>query len=210
MAGGDGSTTSLTLLGRLRFNPGDEEAWGAFVDRYGRKVYAWCRRWGLQEADSQDVAQNVLLELSRQMRTFEYKPGGSFRGWLKTIAYRAWCDFLTARQRVTGGVTDAVLATLAAPAVGDDLLQRMDEECERELLEEAMARVRVRVQPHTWQAFVLTALEGKSGAEAAAQLQIKVGTVWVARSKVQKMLQEEVARIGAADVDSEPSSGTKP
>ena len=46
MADGGGSTTSLTLLGRLRLNPGDQDAWGEFVDRYGRKVYAWCRRWG--------------------------------------------------------------------------------------------------------------------------------------------------------------------
>src|SRR5947209_1499948 len=122
MPGDGGSATSLTLLGRLRLNPGDQEAWGAFVDRYGRKVYAWCRRWGLQEADSQDVTQNVLLELSRQMREFEYKASGSFRGWLKTIAYRAWCDFLTARQRAAAGTADSVLETLAAPAAGDDLL----------------------------------------------------------------------------------------
>lgn len=200
MASEDGSTTSLTLLGRLRRNPGDQIAWNAFVDRYGRKVYAWCRRWGLQEADSQDVTQNVLLELARQMSGFEYQPGGSFRSWLKTIAYRGWCDFLSARQRTVVSITDdAVLTQLAAPAAGDDLLKHLDEECERELLEEAMARVRLRVQPHTWQAFLLTAVEGKSGAEVAEQLQLKVGTVWVARSKVQKMLHEEVCRLEEAD-----------
>jgi RNA polymerase sigma-70 factor (ECF subfamily) len=200
MAGGEGSATSLTLLGRLRRNPGDQEAWNAFVDRYGRKIYAWCRRWGLQEADSQDVTQNVLLELARQMSGFEYRSTGSFRGWLKTIAYRAWCDFLSARQRTVAGHADAdVLTHLAAPAAGDDLLKHLEEECERELLEEAMARVRLRVQPHTWQAFLLTAVEGKSGAEVAQQLHMKVGTVWVARSKVQKMLQEEVQRLEEAD-----------
>jgi RNA polymerase sigma-70 factor (ECF subfamily) len=198
MAGG-GSTTSLTLLGRLRLNPGDQDAWGAFVDRYGRKVYAWCRRWGLQEADAQDVTQNVLLVLSRQMSGFVYDPGGSFRGWLKTVAYRSWCDYVAARQRAAAGADDAVLAAVAAPAAGEDLLRGMEEECERELLEEAMARVRVRVQPHTWQAFVRTAIEGQSGAAVAEQLGMKVGTVWVARSKVQKMLQDEVRRLGGAD-----------
>lgn len=196
MPAGVRSTTSLTLLGRLRFNPGDQEAWGSFVDRYGRRVYAWCRRWGLQEADSQDVTQNVLLELSQQMREFEYQSSGSFRGWLKTIAYRAWCDFLSARLKAAAGTVDGVLDTLAAPAAGNDLLKGMDEECEREQLEAAMAHVRLRVQPHTWQAFVLTALEGKSGAEAASQLRMKIGTVWVARSKVQKMLRDEVRRVG--------------
>ncbi|MNC98254.1 hypothetical protein D3C83_161570 [compost metagenome] len=58
-----------------------------------------------------------------------------------------------------------------------------------------MARVRLRVQPHTWQAFVLTAVEGVVDAEAAGRLGIQVGTVYVARGKVQKMLQEEVRRL---------------
>jgi RNA polymerase sigma-70 factor (ECF subfamily) len=196
MAEAEFSKTSLTLLGRLRGDPGDQVAWNAFVDRYGRKVYAWCRHWGLQEADAQDVTQNVLLELARQMSAFEYRATGSFRAWLKTIAYRAWCDFLSARQRTaTQRGDDQTLARLAAPAAGDDLLNRLDEEYERELLDEAMTRVRLRVQPHTWQAFVLTTLEGLSGAEVAERLGIKVGTVYVARGKVQKMLQDEVRRL---------------
>lgn len=200
MSSGDASKTSLTLLGRLRSNPSDTAVWDAFVDRYGRKVYGWCRRWGLQEADAQDVTQNVLVELVRQMRDFTYRASGSFRGWLKTIAYRAWCDFLSARQRSrVGEGGDAVLDQLNSPAAADDLLQVLDAECERELLEEAMACVRLRVQPHTWQAFQLTALDGLSGAEAAGKLGMQVGTVYVARGKVQKMLQEEVQRLEQAN-----------
>ena len=49
--------------------------------------------------------------------------------------------------------------------------------------------------PHTWQAFVLTAIEGKSGDAVAKLLDMKIGTVWVARSKVKKMLQDEVLKI---------------
>lgn len=193
------SSTSLTLLGRLRRNPGDQGARGSFVDRYGPKVYAWCRRWNLQEADARDVTQNVMLELARQMSSFEYQPGGSFRGWLKTIAYRAWCDFLTTRKRTPLTTTDGNLDQLAATEAGDDLLRQMEEECERELLEVAMNHVRPRVHPHTWQAFLLTAVEGKSGEEVAKQLNMKVGTVWVARSKVKKMLQDEVQRLEATE-----------
>jgi RNA polymerase sigma-70 factor (ECF subfamily) len=56
-------------------------------------------------------------------------------------------------------------------------------------------RVQGRVEPHTWEAFRLTALEGLSGAEAAGRLRLKVATVYKAKSKVQQMLQEEVARL---------------
>ena len=66
------------LLGRLRRNPGDQAAWSSFVDRYGVRVYGWCRYWKLQEADARDVTQNVMLELARQMSEFEYRSGWQF------------------------------------------------------------------------------------------------------------------------------------
>jgi len=87
--------TSPTLLGRLRNSPDDQAAWAEFVDRYGVVVYRWCRKWGLQDMDAEDVTQNVMLDLGRQMRQFEYRADGRFRGWLRTVAHRAWCDFLT-------------------------------------------------------------------------------------------------------------------
>jgi RNA polymerase sigma-70 factor (ECF subfamily) len=62
------------------------------------------------------------------------------------------------------------------------------------LLDDAMTRVQARVEPHTWEAFRLTALEEMAGAEVARRLQIKVATVFKAKSKVMKMLQEELAR----------------
>jgi RNA polymerase sigma-70 factor (ECF subfamily) len=198
----NGSATSLTLLGRLRCNPNDQQAWNAFVERYGRQIYGWTRARGLQEADAQDVTQTVLADLALQMSKFEYRPSGSFRTWLRTIAYRVWCDFLKARQRAAGtNSSDEIFTQLASPDAGEDLLCQLEAESERELMEEAMARVRIRVQPQTWSAFVMTALESKSGAEAAEALGLKVGTVWVARSKVTKMLQEEIKRLDSAPAE---------
>ena len=194
MSDAGSSVTSLTLLGRLRRDSGDQEAWGTFVDRYGPRVYGWCRRWGVQEADACDLTQNVLLDLARQMGTFEYRPDGTFRGWLKTVAYRVWCDFLSDKRRIPTSAGDA-LNSLAAPEAASDFVKQLDEECERELLDAAMSHVRPRVHPHTWEAFVLTAIEERSGAEVAERLNMKVGAVWVARSKVKKMLQDEVRRL---------------
>ena len=88
-----------------------------------------------------------------------------------------------------------MLKLLQTVAARDDLVEHLKEEFDRELLEEAMARVRQRVEAHTWEAFALTALEGLSGAAVAQQLDLKVATVFKAKSKVQKMLQEEVARL---------------
>jgi hypothetical protein len=64
--------TPATLLGRLRAAPQDPVAWSEFVAWYGGEIYAWCRAWGLQDADAQDVTQEVFLNLTVRMHDFRY------------------------------------------------------------------------------------------------------------------------------------------
>jgi RNA polymerase sigma-70 factor (ECF subfamily) len=188
------SQTSATLLTRLRQTPADQAAWSQFTERYGRKIYGWCRQWNLQAADAEDVTQTVLLKLAQKMQAFDYDPAKSFRSWLKTVTRHAWGDYWSGRKEVAAGGSQAV-ELLRTVEAREDLVRRLDDEFDRELLDEASARVRSRVAPRTWQAFELTAVQGQSGAAAAAALGMKVATVFVARSKVQKMLQEELRKL---------------
>ena len=196
MNGSFAARTSASLLARLRQETTDQAAWAEFVRRYSRQIYRWCRAWHLQEADAQDVTQTVLLKLAEQLRTFTYDPSQSFRAYLKTLTHRAWCNFLDSRRRLGAGSGDtAVLELLRTVAARDDLVEHLKEEFDRELLDEAMARVQRRVEAHTWEAFCLTAVDGLSGAAVAEQLGLKVATVFKAKSKVQKMLRDEVRRL---------------
>jgi RNA polymerase sigma-70 factor (ECF subfamily) len=196
---GELSRTSVTLLGRLRQDGTDQAAWVEFVRRYGPKICAWCRQWDLQDADAQDVAQDVLVKLADKLRTFAYDPTRSFRGWLKTLTHHAWRDFVDGRRRVRGAGGDGpAVDQLESLEAGQDLLARLDEEFDRELCDEAMARVQVRVAPHTWEAFRLTAVEDLPGAEAARRLDMTVAMVFIAKSRVQKMVRQEVERMEGA------------
>jgi RNA polymerase sigma-70 factor (ECF subfamily) len=189
------SKTSASLLARLRQIPADQTAWVQFTERYGRKIYAWCRQWNLQEADAEDLTQDVLLKLAEKMQTFVYDPAKSFRAWLKTVTRHAWSDSWSGRHAVVAAGGSQALGLLQTVEAREDLVRRLEEEFDRELLDEAMARVRMRVTPRTWEAFERTALQGQSGVEAAQAVGMKVATVFVARSKVQKMLQEEMQRL---------------
>ena len=196
------SSTSLSLLGRLRQAPTDQAAWARFVDRYAPRVYQWCRQWGLPDADAQDVSQDVLVKLVDRMRGFRYDPAGSFRGWLRTLTRHAWADFLARQGRAGRGSGDSqALARLHSVEARDDLARRLEEEFDRELLEQATELVRRRAAPRTWEAFRLLALEGWSGARVAEHLGMKVAAVFVARSQVQKRLREEVRRLEAAHAE---------
>jgi RNA polymerase sigma factor (sigma-70 family) len=196
MASALSSATSPTLLGRLRQDPADGAAWSTFVLRYGPRIHAWCRQWRLQEADAQDVTQNVLVKLLARMRTFTYDASGSFRAWLKTVTYHAWRDHLDGQQRAGQGSGDSdVLAALEGVEAGDDLARRLQEEFDLELLQEAAARVRLRVKPHTWEAYRLLTQENRSVPEVAGLLGMQVAMVFVARSKVKRMLREQVCQL---------------
>ena len=63
------------------------------------------------------------------------------------------------------------------------------------MLEEASNYIRLRVEPSSWEAFQLTAVEGLTAAEAAARLGKEVAAVFKARCRVQKMLEEEVRKL---------------
>ena len=88
-----------------------------------------------------------------------------------------------------------ILELLASLPAGDDLVEQLDAEFRREVLDRAMERVRHRVSERTWDAFRLTALEGLSGSAAAGRLEMKVARVYGARSEVKEMIREEVRKL---------------
>lgn len=201
----DDSQTSSTLLGRLATFPPDQAAWNEFVDRYGPRIVRWCCARGLQDADAVDVTQSVLTTLSVRLRRFAYDPARSFRGFLRKVVKDALHDALSAcgRTAATGG--SEIFKLLARAEARDDLAHRLEEEFDLELLEAATQIVRQRVAPKTWEAYHLTAHEGRPTPEAAAALGMKVGAVYQAKSSVMQMLQEEVRRL--EDVAGSGASG---
>ncbi len=189
--------TSPSLLGRLRLDVADPADWAEFVRRYSPLIREWCRRWNLQDADTDDVTQVVLTKLTSQVRSFRYDPGLSYRAYVRKVAHHTWCDFLTSRARPgAGGSGDSAVANrLESVPARDDLIERLAGAFDYELLDLAIARVRLRVEPRTWEAFRLTAMDGLSGSEAAGRVGMEVTTVFKAKSKVQRMLRDEVQRL---------------
>jgi RNA polymerase sigma-70 factor (ECF subfamily) len=195
------SRTSTTLLREVCKPSPNDEAWNRFVERYRPQILAWCRKWARQHADAEDVTQEVLTKLVEKMRTFRYDPSRSFRGWLRTVAHNAWCDWQKSQNRAgraTG--TSQVTAMLETVASGEDLVRHLDEAVFGEdVLEEAMLQVRQRVEPHTWDAFRLVALEGMSPADAACQIGIDIARVHTYKNRVLKRIKEAVRALEGLD-----------
>ena len=193
--------TSVTLLLRLR-DLTDRAAWTEFVDRYAPKVFAWCKRHQMQDTDAADVTQEVLCRLVERMRSFEYDPTrGSFRSWLKTVTTNLVRDLVRSWKQPVRGSGDtnilSLLSKIQDPDAFSDLASMMEAEYQRELLEEACERVKERVHAHTWRAYELTAIKQIKAADAAAEVNMSVAEVYVAKSRVIKMLRQEVEQLEA-------------
>jgi RNA polymerase sigma-70 factor (ECF subfamily) len=188
--------TNVTLLGRLRAGD-DQLAWQAFVENYTPMIYHWCRKFGLQESDAADATQTVLLKLVRGLRNFVYTPErGSFRGWLKTVTSNAVRDLIQhwkQHQRGSGDTQNLQrLAALPDARAIEALAADIEAQHELELLHAAEQVVETRVKPHTWQAYRMTAWDGCRVTDVAAQVGMTVAEVYVAKSRVIKMLREQI------------------
>jgi RNA polymerase sigma factor (sigma-70 family) len=187
--------TSASLLFRLRAEPADGTAWQDFVVRYRPRIYAHCLAFSLQPADAEDVTQDVLLRLVAKLPEFRYDAAMSFRAWLKTVTRNILSDYLGDRRRQQGSGDSAVVRLLENLEGREGLALQLEAEFDRELLDEALKRVRQSVPAQQWEAFRLTALDGLSGSEAGERLGMLVATVYTAKSKVQHLVRDEVRRL---------------
>ena len=77
----------------------------------------------------------------------------------------------------------------------EELLTRLEQVYDQELLQIAMAAVKARVDPHTWEAFRLLAVEQRPVRDVAAQLGMKINIAYSARSRVQRMIRETIQQL---------------
>jgi RNA polymerase sigma-70 factor (ECF subfamily) len=185
--------TRPSLLLRLR-DPGDGEAWQLFVDLYAPLVYGLARKRGLQDADAADLTQEVFRSVADAVRRLEYDPRkGTFRGWLYTVARNRLCDLAERGRRQPHGTGDPDVQALleAQPDRGEER-DAWEHEYERQVFRWAADQVCDQFRQTTWQAFWMTAVDGRSVEEAGRELGMSAGAVHIARSRVLARLKDVI------------------
>ena len=179
--------TPASLLQRLR-SPGQLAAWDEFVELYLPILYCWTRRLRLQEADANDLVQDVFAVLVRKLPEFEYDRTLRFRGWLRTILLNRWREVLRKQKAGPHCTGDAELETLDA---ADEEPPFWEAEHRRLLVLRLLELVRPEFQPATWQACWECVGEGRSAGDVGAKLQLSAGAVRAAKFRVLARLRAE-------------------
>jgi RNA polymerase sigma-70 factor (ECF subfamily) len=184
--------TRASLIVRLQADA-DQAAWTEFVEIYRPVIFRLARRRGLQNADADDLAQQVLAGVAGAVRRWRPDPGrGQFRAWLNRIARNRIINALTRRtpDRAAGGDDDVFAGQAARAEPNSELLRA---EYRREVFQWAARQVRGDFRPDTWEAFWQTAVENRPVTEVAAELDKGPGAIYTARGRVMKRLREKIA-----------------
>ena len=195
MADHDSATmTRPSLLLRIR-DAGDDDAWAAFLETYAPLVYRYCRRQGVQDADAEDVTQEVMAQVARSARSFDYQPTrGRFRDWLGRVTRNKLANRLRSDRRAPraagGGPDDD-----PEPALAADPGPEWAEEFHAQVLRVALERARAGFEPTTWRAFERIWIEDRPAAEVAAELGMTLVAVYLAKSRALKRVREAVRAL---------------
>jgi RNA polymerase sigma-70 factor (ECF subfamily) len=177
-------TTNASLLERLR-QPSAAEAWERFVRLYTPLLLFWARKLGLQDQDAADLVQDVLVVMVRKLPEFQYQPGRTFRGWMRTVLMNKWRD---RPHRAPAAPLDSGVQPLA-PVDSDDLEER---EYRLYVLGRALRLMVNEFEPVTWQACWNTIVLGRPAADVASDLGTTVNAVYLAKSRVLGRLRRDL------------------
>jgi RNA polymerase sigma-70 factor (ECF subfamily) len=193
----ESSSLSSSLLERVRQH--DTEAWRRLVAIYSPLVYRWCRRSKLQPSDAMDVLQEVFRAVATAIGSFRRdRAGDSFGGWLRTITRNKLRDYFRsrARQPQAAGGSEAQKRLEEAAAFDSADLPESAADSDG-VVHRAVEAVRAEFEPKTWSAFWRTTVDDESAADVAESLQMTLGAVYKAKSRVLARLRAELE--GLAD-----------
>jgi RNA polymerase sigma-70 factor, ECF subfamily len=187
--------TPASLLERLRTAPGPED-WERFVELYGPLLHHWLHdEFHLQDQDAQDVGQQVLLELVRELPHFRYDPArGSFRGWLRVVLVNRlrqfWRQRSTAPHLVAPLELERRLQELEDPASATT--RRWEREHDGGVVRRILALLRGEFELATWKAFWGVVVEGLAPREVARSLGLTPNAARIAKYRVLRRLRQEI------------------
>jgi RNA polymerase sigma-70 factor (ECF subfamily) len=185
--------TPISLLERLRLRP-DSASWERLVALYTPLIRGWLGRYGLQPSDVDDLTQEVMGTLLRELPQFRHDlRRGAFRRWLRTIAVNRLRTFWRGRDRrhaLGQADLDAALERLADP--DSDLSRLWDEEHDRHVARRLLELLEPEFEPTTWQAFRRLVLEGQPTRDVADSLGLTPNAVRIAKSRVLARFRREV------------------
>jgi RNA polymerase sigma factor (sigma-70 family) len=195
--------TRKTLLSRLK-DLGDQKSWQEFFDIYWKLIYNAAIKSGLSHSDAEDVVQETVVTVAREMPEFNYDPKRSFKAWLLKITR---CRIVDQVKRVQpkeislahhprdDEIGDTATEERIADPASLDLESFWESQWEQHLMTAAIDRVKARASPKQFQMFELYVLKDWPIRKVMETLRVSMTRVHVAKHRVASLIKKEVERL---------------
>ncbi|HVX12997.1 MAG TPA: sigma-70 family RNA polymerase sigma factor [Pirellulales bacterium] len=190
--------TSDSWLDRLKSAEPNDPHWRRLKDIYEPWILRWLAREPELGDEADDIAQEVMVFLVRELPNFRRQRAGSFRRWLSEILLNRVRAHWRQRKRqprtgLDGEAGEIFAEQLADPASA--LSQQWDREHDQFVLQRLMATVQHDFTQTTWEAFHRCTIGGESPTAVAADLGITANAVLTGKSRILRRLREEASGL---------------
>ena len=196
---GSDNSVSTSVLERAKL--GDQDAFRMISQLYAGLVYHWIRKKGLSPQHAEDVSQQVFMAVIHNLKTFQRtKPADSFRAWIRTITRSKIVDHI----RKNAGLEIAFGGDKSLNEVATIEYDEEDKEDDRDtaiLYQKAVQFVKGEFADKDCRAFLMLVVDGIPAKDVAQILAISVNSVYIAKSRILKRLQDEFADLIDGDTN---------
>ncbi len=186
--------TKYTLLARA-LDTGDDQAWAELFDYYRRFIYYVLKELELDPNDVDDLVQQVMIILSRDLKSFD-RSKAKFRTWfsrlIKNVAISHFRKKRTLKETPNQVGGEDVMIDIEGDC--SDLDVRIEQEWKAYITNEALKRVEGLFRGNAVEVFQL-GLDGLSADEIAEKVGVTKASVFVLQGRVKQSLFQEVRAL---------------
>lgn len=184
-------STHTNLLSKI--GHGDEIGWEEFYRTYAPLIWIrGCDR-NLTPSERQDLIQDVMVSLFSGIERFTYdRAKGRFRDYIRRIIDRRAVDIIRRRDRAQSAGDDI---ERAGDDHGRDDDEKWTDNWKEHVFTQALVELKGEIEPKTYQAFELYAIDGWSPAETAKFTGMSVSSVYVAKNRAVEKLKDIISKL---------------
>jgi RNA polymerase sigma-70 factor (ECF subfamily) len=199
--------TRITLLLKMK-NPEDSASWQDFYNTYRKLIYGYAMRYGLNEAEADEVLQETVIEVFKRIGEFNYDPTKSFKAWLLKNTWWRVQDQLRKRKH-----SSRLPTPTDEPERSTDLINRIpdphgneldplwEDEWQKNLLSLAIDRLKTKIKPKQYQIFDLYVLKEWTPEKVAETFGVSTGQVYLSKFRIMRMLKKELHELESVGPD---------
>ncbi len=174
------NTTNLTLLGHAA--RGSSDSWVRLERLYRPFMAGWFVRKGIRPEDADDLSQDVLTVLVKELPTFQHNGmHGAFRTWLRNICLNRYHGYVRKRDLRGAPMGGTEFQQQMNEVAGAEEIQDWEREHDHYILARLLEQLVGEFEPNTVSAFRRLTLDRTPAQTIAAELGMSTAAIYMGK-----------------------------